>query len=86
MVFGHKDNFKDKSVRNFHNFELKKALQFVLSDLVTTKQKVLYTFAEAREIDIDDMGMLKRLGVVISYLAKKEVVSAFEAKMGRKLT
>ena len=86
VVFGHKDNFKDKSVRNFHNFELKKALQFVLSDLVTTKQKVLYTFAEAREIDIDDMGMLKRLGVVISYLAKKEVVSAFEAKMGRKLT
>ena len=83
VVFGHKDYFAEKEVKNFHSFGLQQSLQFVLSDLVSTKEKVLYSFnGISRGVDIDGLGTLKRKGVIVSYLAKQEVLSAFERKIG----
>ena len=86
VVFGHKDNFKSKEVNNFHNLGLNEALQFVLNDLVSSQQKVLYSFASiATGIDIDLMGMLKRKGVQISYLARKEILIKFKENFSLKV-
>ena len=69
VVFGHKDNFKSKQVNNFHNLGLNEALQFVLNDLVSSQEKVLFSFGSiVTGIDVDMMGMLKRKGVEITYI------------------
>ena len=83
VVFGHKEYFKDKDVKNFHNYEIKQALQFVVSDLASTKEKVLYSFSEAKGIDVDVLGTLKRRGVSVSYLAQQEVLQKFEETIGK---
>ena len=86
VIFGHKDQLKDKEIKNFHNFQLQEALQFVLSDIVKSKDSVLYAFAElADAIDIDQLGLMKRKGIKMSYLAKSEVLLAFEKKTEKKL-
>ena len=58
VVFGHKDYLKDKFVNNFHNYVLHQALQFVVCELVNTKDKVLYSFTKGKEIDVDGLGMM----------------------------
>ena len=69
VVFGHKDNFKNREVKNFHNLGLKEALQFDLNDLVSSQEKVLFSFGSiVTGIDVDMMGMLKRKGVEITYI------------------
>ena len=86
VVFGHKDNFKSKQVNNFHNLGLNEALQFVLNDLVSSHEKVLYSFASiVTGIDIDLMGMMKRKGVQISYLARKEILIHFKESFSLKV-
>ena len=86
VVFGHKDNFVDKELVNFHNLGLQQSLQFVLGDLVSTKEKVLYSFAAISSgMDIDMMGVLKRKGVKISYLAKEDILTKFREKISSRV-
>ena len=82
VVFGNKENFVDTELVNFHNLGLQQSLQFVLGDLVSTKEKVMYSFAAlSTGMDIDPMGVLKRKGVQISYLAKEDVLLKFQGEI-----
>ena len=86
VVFGHKDNFRNKELRNFHNFGLQQSLQFVLCDLVSSKERVLYSFdTMVNGIDIDIMGVMKRKGVLISYIAEEEVLCEFKERVSSRV-
>ena len=84
-VFGHKDYFKNKDLRNFYNFPLKQALQFILKDLVGTKDRILYTFSESGRFEVDNLGSLKRKGVQVSYMAAQDVLTGIEDEIGKKI-
>ena len=62
--------------------KLEQALQFVLSDIVSTKARVLFSLSELENgFDIDLLGLLKRKMVSISYLSQDKVLSAFEERI-----
>ena len=84
-IFGHKDYFKNKDVKNFYNFPLKQALQFILKDLVATKERVLYTFSETGKFEVDVLGSLKRKGVQVSYMAVQDLLTEIEDVIGKKI-
>ena len=86
VLVGHRDHLKDKEVKNFHSFKLEQALQFVLSDIVSSKAKVLFSFSELENgFDIDLLGLLKRKLVSISYLAQQKVLSDFEERIRKRI-
>ena len=84
-IFGHKDYFKNKDLKNFYNFPLKQALQFILKDLVATKERVLYTFSESGRFEVDVLGSLKRKGVQVSYMAVQDVLTEIEDVIGKNI-
>lgn len=86
VLVGHREHLKDKEVKIFHSFKLGQALQFVLSDIVSMKAKVLFSFSELENgIDIDLLGLLKRKLVSVSYLSKQNVLSAFEERIRKRI-
>lgn len=84
-VFGHKDYFEKKEIKNFYNFPLKQALQFILKDLVGTKDRILYTFSESGRFEVDNLGSLKRKGVQVSYMAAQDVLTGMEDEIGKRI-
>ena len=84
-VFGHKEYFKKKELKNFYNFPLKQALQFILKDIVGTKERILYTFSESGSFEVDNLGSLKRKGVQVSYMAVQDVLTGIEDEIGKRI-
>ena len=69
-------------MENFYNFTLKQALQFILKDLLGTKDRILYTFSESGRFEVDNLGSLKRKGVQVSYMVVQHVLTGMEDERG----
>ena len=84
-VFGHKDYFKNKDLKISTISPLKQALQFILKDLVGTKEKILYACSESGGIEVDNLGFLTRKGIQVSYMAAQNVLTGIEDVIGKRI-
>ena len=57
-------------------------MQFILKDLLGTKDRILYTFSESGRFEVDNLGSLKRKGVQVSYMAVQHVLTGMEDERG----